>query len=214
MKTIRCKIWKATRAKQAALEGEYDNLQLYLQTGVDDGLYSANKQQADRYFKKIKKGKQESKIVKKKSGFYIHITIHKEKAPKTSCSSIIAIDLGERVIATVCNSLDMRPIFMGREVRGIRRHFAWLRKKLGEKKLRKEIKRIGQKEQRKVDAYLHAISRNYKLTQMIEYKAKWEGILTEPFLVRGTEYISAAGAPVNVPITEPFLVSSEAPCNS
>ncbi len=122
-KTIRCKVWKATRTK---------------------------KQQADRYFKKI---------VKKKSGFYIHITIHKEKAPKASCSSIIGIDLGERVIATVCNSLDMRPMFMGREVRGIRRHFAWLRKKLGKKKLRKEIKRIGQKEQRKVDAYLHAISR-------------------------------------------------------
>ncbi len=39
---------------------------------MTDGLYSANKQQADRYFKKIKRGKQESKIVKKKSGFYIH----------------------------------------------------------------------------------------------------------------------------------------------
>ncbi len=215
MKTIRCKIWKSTRAKQAALEEEYDNLQHYLQTGVDDGLYSVNKQQADRYFKKIKKGKQESKIVKKKSGFYIHITIHKEKAPKTSCSSIIAIDLGERVIATVCNSLDMRPMFMGREVRGVRRHFAWLRKKLGEKKLRKEIKRIGQKEQRKVDVYLHAISRKIvSVACTSDYKAKWEGIPVIKVNERGTEYISAAGAPVNVPITEPFLVSSEAPCNS
>ncbi len=65
MKTIRCKIWKATRAKQAALEEEYDNLQLYLQTGVDDGLYSANKQQADRYFKKIKKGKQYPYLIEK-----------------------------------------------------------------------------------------------------------------------------------------------------
>lgn len=57
-KTIRCKIWKATKAKRTILEDEFDNLQLYLQTGIDDGLYSANKQQADRFFKKVKKGKQ------------------------------------------------------------------------------------------------------------------------------------------------------------
>ena len=344
-KTIRCKVWKATRTKQSILEEEYNNLQLYLQTGIDDGLYSGNKQQADRFFKKIKKGKQypislrndlikvekmdtklvpywirvpvmgrrgglwlpvkphcefpdefkisESKIVKKKDGVYIHVTIQKEVSQKESCSSILAIDLGERVIATVCNSLDMRPVFMGREVRGVRRHFAWLRKELGEKKLLKEIKRIGQKEQRIVDAYLHDISRRivdeaartdsvivfgdlkgirsaakgkgkrfnrivsnmpyYKLTQMIEYKAKWEGIPVLKVNERGTsktcsecgsegkrpyqglfkcttcgyqanadwngsknilqrafDYMSEAGAPVNAPITETFLVSSEA----
>lgn len=348
-KTIRCKIWKATRAKRTILEDEFNNLQLYLQSGIDDGLYSANKQQADRYFKKIKKGKQypislrndliriekkdtklvkywiripvagrrgglwlpikphcdfpnefeisESKIVKKKDGFYIHVTISKEIAQKQSCSSILAIDLGERVIATVCNSLDMRPIFMGREVRGIRRHFAWLRKRLGEKKLLKKIKEIGQKERRIVDAYLHEISRRivdeaartdsvivfgdlkgirsaakgkgkrfnrivsnmpfYRLTQMIEYKAKWEEIPVMKINERGTsktcsecgsegkrpyqglfkcpecgyqanadwngsknilqrafDYMSEAGVLVNAPITEPFLVSSEAPCDS
>ena len=277
-KTIRCKIWKATRAKRAILEEEYTNLQLYLQTGIDDGLYSANKQQADRSFTKVKKGKQypislrndliriekrdtklveywiripvagrrgglwlpvkphcdfpdefkisESKLIKKKDGFYIHVTIQKDVKQKQSCSSILAIDLGERVIATVCNSLDMRPIFMGREVRGVRRHFAWLRKRLGKKKLLKEIKRIGQKEQRIVDAYLHDISRRivdeaartdsvivfgdlkgirsaakgkgkrfnrivsnmpyYKLTQMIEYKARWEGIPVLKVNERGT----------------------------
>jgi len=347
-KTIRCKVWKATETKRSILEAEYDNLQQYLQTGIDDGLYSANKQQAERYYKKIKKGKKyplslrndlikierkdtqlvkywiripvagrrgglwlpvkphcdfpkefeisESKIIKKKDGFYIHVTINKEIAQKTSCSSIIAIDLGERVIATVCNSLDMRPIFMGREVRGVRRHFAWLRKRLGEKKLLNEIKRIGQKEQRIVDAYLHDISRRivdeaarnsdsiivfgdlkgirsaakgkgrrfnrivsimpyYKLTEMIKYKAGWKGVPvlqfkeyktsitcnkckeegTRPYqglfkctntncgyqanadwnavqniLERAWEYISHAGVPVNVPINEPFLVSSEA----
>ena len=344
-KTIRCKIWEATRAKRTILEEEYSNLQLYLQAGIDNGLYSANKQQADRFYKKIKRGKQypislrndlikierqetklvpywirvpvagrrgglwlpvkphcdfpdefeisESKIVKKKGEFYIHITIHKEIIQKQSFSSILAIDLGERVIATVCNSLDMRPIFMGREVRGIRRHFAWLRKRLGEKKLLNEIKRIGEKEQRIVDAYLHDISRRivdeaartdsvivfgdlkgirsaakgkgkrfnrivsnmpyYKLTEMIKYKAKWEGISVLKVNERGTsktcsvcggegkrpyqglfkcfacgyqanadwngvknilkramDYMSTAGVLVNMPLTEPFLVSSEA----
>jgi hypothetical protein len=51
-KTIRCKVWKATKAKMAILEKEYKNLQLYLQTDIDNGLYSANKQQAKRCYKK------------------------------------------------------------------------------------------------------------------------------------------------------------------
>ena len=39
-----------------ALQQEYNNLHNYLQTGEDRGLYSASKQQADRFFQKIKKG--------------------------------------------------------------------------------------------------------------------------------------------------------------
>lgn len=346
-KTIRCKIWKATKAKRSILEQEFENLQLYLQEGIDEGIYSANKQQADRYYKKIKKGKiypisirndlikiekkdtklvkhwiripvvgrrgglwlpikphcdfpdefkiSESKVIKKKDGFYIHVTISKEITQKTSFSSILAIDLGERVIATTVLSSEGRPTFYGREVRGIRRHYAWLRKRLGEKKLLKEIKRIGQKEQQKVDAYLHEIARRivdeaartdsiivlgdlkgirsaakgkrfnrivanmpyYKLTEMIRYKAKWKGTPLIKVSERGTsktcsicgskgkrpyqglfvcdncnyqvnadfngskniskrayEYISQAGVSVNTPLTEPFLVSSEAPCVS
>jgi putative transposase len=40
-----------------ALQQEYDNLQHYLQTKEDLGLYSANKQQANRFYKMINKGK-------------------------------------------------------------------------------------------------------------------------------------------------------------
>jgi putative transposase len=46
---------RLTNRKQVALQQEYDNLQHYLQTREDRGLYSANKQQADRYYKIIKK---------------------------------------------------------------------------------------------------------------------------------------------------------------
>jgi putative transposase len=38
-----------------ALRQEYDNLQHYFQTREDRGLYSANRQQADRFYKVIKK---------------------------------------------------------------------------------------------------------------------------------------------------------------
>jgi putative transposase len=349
-KTIRCNIWKATKAKRDILEEEYNNLQLYLQTGIDDGLYSANKQQAERFYKEIKKGKEypisirndlikiekkdtklvkywiripvrgrrgglwlpvkphcefpdefeisESKLVKKKNGFSIHVTISKD-IPQISCSHILAVDLGERYIAVACGNFDnQRPRFYGKEVRGIRRHYAWLRKRLGKKKLLREIKRIGQKERRVVDSYLHEIAKDivfvarktnsiivlgdlkgirdsakgkgrrfnrivanmpyYRLSEFIKYKAAWLGV---PVVIRkeyktsitchrcGVEgkrlsqarfkcdncnldhfnadvngvrnhlqrelsYTGSSGASVNMPVTGPFLVSPEAPCDS
>jgi transposase, IS605 OrfB family, central region len=101
----------------------------------------------------------ESKVIKKNDGFYIHVTIQKN-IPQISCSHILTVDLGERYIAVACGDFDnQRPRFYGKEVRGIRRHYAWLRKRLGEKKLLKVIKRIGQKERRTVDSILHAIAK-------------------------------------------------------
>jgi putative transposase len=44
-----------TNTKLVALEQEYNNLQHYLQTKEDLGLYSANKQQADRFYKIVNK---------------------------------------------------------------------------------------------------------------------------------------------------------------
>ena len=54
-KTYHCKVIRLTNTKQVALQQEYDNLQHYLQTRKDRGLYSANRQQADRFYKAIKK---------------------------------------------------------------------------------------------------------------------------------------------------------------
>jgi putative transposase len=59
-KCYHCKIVGLTNIKQehlGALAQEYNNLQHYLQTREDIELYSANKQQADRFYKKIKKDK-------------------------------------------------------------------------------------------------------------------------------------------------------------
>jgi hypothetical protein len=55
-KTYYCKVMQdLTDIKRAALGQEYNNLQYYLQTKEDLGLHSANKQQADRFYKIIKK---------------------------------------------------------------------------------------------------------------------------------------------------------------
>jgi hypothetical protein len=54
-KTHRCKVIPLINTKQVALLQEYDNLQHYLQTREGRGIYSANKQQADRFYKIIEK---------------------------------------------------------------------------------------------------------------------------------------------------------------
>jgi len=57
-KCYHCKVIEdLTNTKLVTLQQEYDNLQHYLQTKEDLGLYSANKQQANRFYKVIKKGK-------------------------------------------------------------------------------------------------------------------------------------------------------------
>jgi len=210
-KTITAKIVAMTATKQKILQREYDNLQHFLQTGEDLGVYSSNKQQAERYYRVIKpehqyplsirndlirihhkkntvaeywlriptKGRRgglwvairphqpipedakllESKIVRKRKGWFASIAIQKRIDPIRT-KSILAVDLGERVIATVCGSFgNRRPRFHGRNVRGIRRHYAWLRKRLGEKKLLGVIRRINDAEKRKVNDALHKISR-------------------------------------------------------
>ena len=99
----------------------------------------------------------ESKLLKKKGEFWLYIVVRREIEIRKSYSSILAIDIGEKVLATVL--LNGRPIFMGREIRGIRRHYSWLRKRLGNKKLMKKIKQIEHREQNCVDSRLHEISK-------------------------------------------------------
>lgn len=160
----------------------------------------------------------EGKLLWKGDHWSLHLTVMKEVQLKLEPpSTVLAVDLGERYVATsvaIANGMIENPRFYGKQVRGIRRHYAWLRKRLGERKLSTVIKRIGSAERRKVNAILHKTSRDivnqaknlgativlgdlkdirkrakgkrmnrivssmpyYRLTQMISYKAGWEGI--------------------------------------
>lgn len=100
----------------------------------------------------------DSKITKRGEDWYLLLTVKAKTQIKTSYSNILAIDLGEKVMATVCGR-DNKPLFLGREVRGIRRHYAWLRKRLGNKKALATIKKVGSKEQRRINDSLHKIAR-------------------------------------------------------
>jgi len=81
--------------------------------------------------------------------------------------NILAIDIGEKVMATVVcgdqTGSHTKPYFFGKEIRGIRRHYSWLRKRLGERKLLKMIKKMGQNERNKVNSLLHEITKKILL---------------------------------------------------
>jgi putative transposase len=101
----------------------------------------------------------DSKILKKDDYFELHISVQLEVEPWQDFSNVLAVDLGESTYATAVLSSDGRPRFYGEDIRGIRRHYSHLRKKLQEKGLQDEVKRIGQKESRTVRHRLHEISK-------------------------------------------------------
>ncbi len=208
--TICCGLIKLTKRKQQLLDKEYANLQTVLQGGTAS-LYSAHKQQALRFYKKIKKGAEyplslrndlinvrksksfyflklpvagqrggiripfkphrlipthaklcESRLFKRNGKFFLNLVYEIPTNFKTHFSSVLAIDIGERTPATAVllrEGQAMKPMFLGREIRGIRRHHAWLRTRLQERKLPKVMKRIGEQEKIRVNDILHNVSR-------------------------------------------------------
>jgi putative transposase len=207
--TVQSGIVKLTQRKREALDREYGNLQKFLNGDKTVPLYSANKQQALRYYKHLKwkeyplslrndlinikrakafwflkipihgvrggikvpvkphrefpEGKLcESKIVRKGNKYVAMLTFEFDQPAMRECSSVLAVDLGERFAASAVLMRDgtvMKAKFYGREIRGVRRHYAWLRKRLQERGLTQVVKRVGKKERRVVNAVLHRVSK-------------------------------------------------------
>ena len=212
--TIQCAVTSLTKRKQQFLNTEYDNLQHFLQTKEDRGLYSANKQQAQRFYKTVKPNQEypisvrndllkikkvgnrvsehwakipvkgtrqlwvaikphrafpaefkvcESKLYRQHGRFFLNVAVEFDVELNFGFRKLLAVDLGERTIATTVlldNGQISKPHFYGRDVRGLRRHYAWLRKRLGERKALKTIRKIKDTEKRKVNAILHKVSRD------------------------------------------------------
>ncbi|QLJ52410.1 MAG: hypothetical protein Sv326_0235 [Candidatus Fermentimicrarchaeum limneticum] len=103
----------------------------------------------------------ETKLKRHRNNWYLLITVEKEVKMDYNISSVISCDLGEKhLLSTVLvKDNSMRPKFYGDEVRGIRRHHSWLRKRLQEKKLLKKVKEIGRRERIAVNQICHEISK-------------------------------------------------------
>ncbi len=212
-KTIKAKVIAPTNRKREILEREYHGFQNVIY-GEGADLYSATKQQAERFLRKIKAPKhrhyplilrrdviklerqdtdiapywfkfpcfgvrggiwlalkphcgipvdcsiREAKLIRRKLAWFIYLTVERSvDEPTVNPGRLLAVDLGERYMAVVCGDNGIQPQFLGKEVRGIRRHYAYLRKRLGERKLLGTIKKVGNSEKRKVNAVCHQISR-------------------------------------------------------
>jgi putative transposase len=111
----------------------------------------------------------EAKLAKRKNKWFLHLTVQKEVLNKIPTNpskiGVIGIDLGEANPAASVRLVGGKPTFPGfhaREVRAVRAHYNNLRKQVGKKKVKhalKVIKRIGSKEQRMVEHYLHVASK-------------------------------------------------------
>jgi len=100
-----------------------------------------------------------SEFIRRNGDFYIHITIQKEVSPPLMpYGRVLAVDLGERVVATSVAFDSTRwcePHFHARSVRGVRRHYAWLRSRLQERGGFRSIASVGKSERRRVYNTLH-----------------------------------------------------------
>lgn len=104
----------------------------------------------------------DSKLVVGRHGrFWMHFAVTRDVTPIRP-RAVLAVDIGEKRLATTV-LLDQtgfrEPRFYGRDARGIRRHYAWLRKRLGERKLLRVIRKVKDTERRKVNTLCHQISR-------------------------------------------------------
>ncbi|MBS7611759.1 hypothetical protein KEJ27_06080 [Candidatus Bathyarchaeota archaeon] len=68
----------------------------------------------------------ESKIIRRNGRYIAMLTFEFPVPPMRQCSSILTVDLGERFAATTVlwRQGVMKVEFLGREIRGVRRHYA------------------------------------------------------------------------------------------
>jgi IS605 OrfB family transposase len=102
--------------------------------------------------------KQSLFLVKRRRGWCarIAVTITVEAQPIVG---FVGVDRGKRYLAVASTPTGHTLFFKGGYAKSIRRHYADLRKRLQEKKLSRTIKKIGNKEQRRIRDLNHKISK-------------------------------------------------------
>ena len=101
----------------------------------------------------------DSFLVKKQEKYYIYFTIEIECPKEYKPKSIVGIDLGLKNPVTLVNINNKETKFLGKELKQIKGKYYHLRKKLGQEKNLKQIKKIKNKEKRKVNSILHTLSK-------------------------------------------------------
>ncbi len=129
--------------------------------GVQGGIWLPIKL-ANKHRSLLRLSIRQARLTKCKNEFFIHITVQKQMEIQLPYNPrILSIDLGEKNLAAsveLTGDSMNNPRLYGKEARGARRHFAWLRKRLGREKKLKTIKKIANREKRTINDLLHKIS--------------------------------------------------------
>ncbi len=101
----------------------------------------------------------DSFLVRKQGKYYIYFTIEIETPEIYKPNNIIGIDLGLKNPVTLVNINNKQTKFLGKELKKVKGKYYYLRKKLGKNKNIKQIKKIRNKEKRKINSILHTLSK-------------------------------------------------------
>jgi|SRR3989344_488232 len=101
----------------------------------------------------------DSCLVLKNNQYYIHFSVEINEPKLIKPRNIIGIDLGLKNPVTLTNLNDKKTIFLGKEVNQVRGKSFYLRRKLSQSKKLSTIKKLNDKEKRRVNTLLHGLSK-------------------------------------------------------
>ncbi len=102
----------------------------------------------------------DSFLVKKNNKYYIHFCININEPKQYKAKTLFGIDLGLKNPIALTDYKTKETKFIGRELKQIRGKYFYLRKKLGKLKNLNQIRKIKNKEKRRINSLLHTLSKN------------------------------------------------------
>ena len=102
----------------------------------------------------------DSYLVRKQDKYYIHFCMEIPEPQLYEPKTIFGIDLGLKNPITMVDLRSKTTQFLGKQLKQVKGKYYYLRKQLGQQKHFKMIKKIRDKEQRKVNTLLHQLSKS------------------------------------------------------
>lgn len=101
----------------------------------------------------------DSFLLRKGDKYYIHFCINVKEPKQYKPETLIGIDLGLKNPITLTDFKTKETKFLGKELKQTRGKYFYLRKKLGKLKKLNQMKKIRDKEKRKINSLLHKLSK-------------------------------------------------------
>jgi len=102
----------------------------------------------------------DSFLVKKQKQYFIHFVIDIPEPRLFTPKTVLGIDLGLKNPVTMVDLKTRKTAFLGKELKQVKGKYYHMRKKLGKEKNLKQIRKVKNKERRKVKNILHTISKS------------------------------------------------------